>query len=160
MPHVPINFDGSFVDTMSDHLALTAQSGGIMRLQINPEHLGRIDIAMMAGADSNSITLVTEHDRVRETLQAAQTRLEHDMRQAGHKPVEVSVELRQNNQSGSGASQQQQSGQQGAPADQSGLQQQTRNPEPPRNMRDGAKPDMPQAEASGSASASDSIRYA
>jgi hypothetical protein len=43
------------------------------------------------------IRLITESENVRQTLAHSQGRLEQELRQAGNRPAEVAVELKQNN---------------------------------------------------------------
>jgi flagellar hook-length control protein FliK len=86
----------------------------MVRMQIMPEHLGRIDIEMLAGPDRHQVRLVTEHDAVRDTLVQSQVRLEQDLRQNGQRNTEVTVELRQQSPGAQGGSAQQQRGQSGA----------------------------------------------
>lgn len=118
-PQVPVHhlaFDAGFVAGIESQIARLADGGQTVKIQVMPEHLGRIDIEMLAGPDRDQIRIVTEHDAVRETLASSQHRLEQDLRSNGQRNTEVTVELRQQSpgtQNGS-AQQQQQRGQSGA----------------------------------------------
>ena len=118
-PQVPVHhlaFDAGFVAGIESQIARLADGGQTVKIQVMPEHLGRIDIDMLAGPDRDQIRIVTEHDAVRETLASSQHRLEQDLRSNGQRNTEVTVELRQQSpgtQNGS-AQQQQQRGQSGA----------------------------------------------
>lgn len=118
-PQVPMHhlaFDAGFVAGIESQIAKLVDGGQMMKIQVMPEHLGRIDIEMLAGPDRDQVRIVTEHDAVRETLASSQHRLEQDLRGNGQRNTEVTVELRQQSpgtQNGS-AQQQQQRGQSGA----------------------------------------------
>ena len=107
-------FDAGFVAGIETQIARVASGGQMVRMQIMPEHLGRIDIEMLAGPDRHQVRLVTEHDAVRDTLVQSQVRLEQDLRQNGQRNTEVTVELRQQSPGAQGGSAQQQRGQSGA----------------------------------------------
>jgi flagellar hook-length control protein FliK len=85
----------------------------MVRMQIMPEHLGRIDIEMLAGPERDHVRIVTEHNAVRDTLVHSQVRLEQDLRNQGQRNTEVTVELRQQSPGTQGGSAQQQRGQSG-----------------------------------------------
>ncbi len=116
---VPVHnlaFDAGFVAGIESQIARLADGGQMVKIQVMPEHLGRIDIEMLAGPERDQVRIVTEHDAVRDTLVSSQHRLEQDLRANGQRNAEVTVELRQQSpgtQNGS-AQQQQQRGQSGA----------------------------------------------
>lgn len=116
---VPVHnlaFDAGFVAGIESQIARLADGGQMVKIQVMPEHLGRIDIEMLAGPERDQVRIVTEHDAVRDTLVSSQHRLEQDLRANGQRNAEVTVELRQQSpgtQNGS-AQQQQQRGQFGA----------------------------------------------
>ena len=118
-PQVPMHnlaFDAGFVAGIEGQIAKLVDGGQMVKIQVMPEHLGRIDIEMLAGPDRDQVRIVTEHDAVRDTLVSSQHRLEQDLRSQGQRNTEVTVELRQQSpgtQNGS-AQQQQQRGQSGA----------------------------------------------
>lgn len=118
-PQVPMHnlaFDAGFVAGIESQIAKLANGEQMVKIQVMPEHLGRIDIEMLAGPDRDQVRIVTEHDAVRDTLVSSQHRLEQDLRSNGQRNAEVTVELRQQSpgtQNGS-AQQQQQRGQSGA----------------------------------------------
>jgi flagellar hook-length control protein FliK len=117
-PLETLNFDAGFVANIETQIARVANGGQMVRMQIMPENLGRIDIEMLAGPERDQVRIVTEHDAVRDTLVSSQHRLEQDLRSNAQRPTEVTVELRQQSpgtQNGS-AQQQQQRGQSGAEA--------------------------------------------
>lgn len=117
-PLETLNFDAGFVANIETQIARVANGGQMVRMQIMPENLGRIDIEMLAGPERDQVRIVTEHDAVRDTLVSSQHRLEQDLRSNAQRPTEVIVELRQQSpgtQNGS-AQQQQQRGQSGAEA--------------------------------------------
>lgn len=117
-PQVPMHnlaFDAAFVAGIESQITRLIDGGQMVKIQVMPEHLGRIDIEMLAGPDRDQVRIVTEHDAVRDTLASSQQRLEQDLRSQGHRNTEVTVELRQQStgsQNGS-AQQQQQRGQSG-----------------------------------------------
>lgn len=111
-------FDSGFVTNIESQVARVVNGGEMVRIQIIPENMGRIDIEMLAGPERDQVRIVTEHDAVRDTLVSSQHRLEQDLRSNAQRPTEVTVELRQQSpgtQNGS-AQQQQQRGQSGAEA--------------------------------------------
>ena len=116
LPVHNLAFDAGFVAGIESQIAKLADGGQMVKIQVMPEHLGRIDIEMLAGPDRDQVRIVTEHDAVRDTLVSSQHRLEQDLRSNGQRNAEVTVELRQQSpgtQNGS-AQQQQQRGQSGA----------------------------------------------
>lgn len=116
VPMHSLAFDAGFVAGIESQIAKLADGGQMVKIQVMPEHLGRIDIEMLAGPDRDQVRIVTEHDAVRDTLINSQHRLEQDLRNNGQRNAEVTVELRQQSpgaQNGS-AQQQQQRGQSGA----------------------------------------------
>lgn len=117
-------FDAAFVANVETQIARVAGGGEMVRMQIMPEHLGRIDIEMLAGPDRDQVRIVTEHDAVRDTLVQSQVRLEQDLRNSGQRNTDVTVELRQQSPGTQGGSAQQQRGQSGTDAGQTrdGLQ--------------------------------------
>jgi len=88
----------------------------MVRMQISPEHLGRIDIEMLAGPERDHVRITTEHDAVRDTLVQSQVRLEQDLRNSSQRNADVTVELRQQSPGTQGGSPQQQRGQSGQDA--------------------------------------------
>lgn len=112
-PFESIAFDAGFIGNIETQISRVANGGQMVRMQIMPEHLGRIDIEMLAGPDRDQVRLVTEHDAVRDTLVQSQVRLEQDLRQNGQRNAEVTVELRQQSAGTQGGSAQQQRGQAG-----------------------------------------------
>lgn len=115
---VPVHtlaLDAGFVAGIESQITRLMDGGQMVKIQMMPEHLGRIDIEMLAGPERDQVRIVTEHDAVRDTLASSQHRLEQDLRSQGHRNTEVTVELRQQStgsQNGS-AQQQQQRGQSG-----------------------------------------------
>uniref|UniRef100_UPI003593E4EA flagellar hook-length control protein FliK n=1 Tax=Blastomonas sp. TaxID=1909299 RepID=UPI003593E4EA len=97
-------FDAAFVAGIETQIARIASGGSMVRMQLMPEHLGRIDIEMLAGPNHDRVRLMTEHDTVRDTLVLAQSRLEAELRQNGQRTADVSVELRQQSGGSSGNS--------------------------------------------------------
>ncbi len=116
LPVHNLAFDAGFVVGIESQIAKLVDGGQMVKIQVMPEHLGRIDIEMLAGPERDQVRIVTEHDAVRDTLVSSQHRLEQDLRSNGQRNTEVTVELRQQSpgtQNGS-AQQQQQRGQSGA----------------------------------------------
>ncbi|WP_026091681.1 flagellar hook-length control protein FliK [Blastomonas sp. AAP53] len=116
-PLESLAFDAGFVANIETQIARVANGGQMVRMQIMPENLGRIDIEMLAGPERDQIRIVTEHDAVRDTLVSSQHRLEQDLRSNAQRPADVTVELRQQSpgmQNGSAQQQQQQRSQTGA----------------------------------------------
>jgi flagellar hook-length control protein FliK len=116
LPVHNLAFDAGFVAGIESQIAKLVDGGQMVKIQVMPEHLGRIDIEMLAGPERDQVRIVTEHDAVRDTLVSSQHRLEQDLRSNGQRNPEVTVELRQQSpgtQNGS-AQQQQQRGQSGA----------------------------------------------
>jgi len=116
LPVHNLAFDAGFVAGIESQIAKLVDGGQMVKIQVMPEHLGRIDIEMLAGPERDQVRIVTEHDAVRDTLVSSQHRLEQDLRSNGQRNTEVTVELRQQSpgtQNGS-AQQQQQRGQSGA----------------------------------------------
>jgi hypothetical protein len=130
-PMETLAFDAGFIGNVETQIARVAGGGQMVRMQIMPEHLGRIDIEMLAGPERDHVRIVTEHDAVRDTLVQSQVRLEQDLRNNGQRSADVTVELRQQSPGtsanlGGGAAQQQrgQSGQEGT-SGRDGLSRQT-----------------------------------
>lgn len=116
LPVHNLAFDAGFVVGIESQIAKLVDGGQMVKIQVMPEHLGRIDIEMLAGPERDQVRIVTEHDAVRDTLVSSQHRLEQDLRSNGQRNTEVTVELREQSpgtQNGS-AQQQQQRGQSGA----------------------------------------------
>lgn len=110
-PQAPLEtlaFDAGFIGNIETQISRVANGGQMVRMQIMPEHLGRIDIEMLAGPDRDQVRLVTENDTVRDTLIQSQVRLEQDLRQNGQRNTDVTVELRQQSAGAQGGSAQQQ----------------------------------------------------
>ncbi|PXW78086.1 flagellar hook-length control protein FliK [Blastomonas natatoria] len=115
VPLHSLAFDAGFVAGIESQIAKLADGGQMVKIQVMPEHLGRIDIEMLAGPDRDQVRIVTEHDAVRDTLINSQQRLEQDLRNSGQRNTEVTVELRQQSPgTQNGSAQQQQRGQSGA----------------------------------------------
>lgn len=113
-PLETLAFDAAFIGNVETQISRVMGGGQMVRMQIMPEHLGRIDIEMLAGPDRDQVRLVTEHDAVRDTLVQSQVRLEQDLRQNGQRHADVTVELRQQSAGTQGGSTQQQRGQAGS----------------------------------------------
>lgn len=113
-----LSFDSAFIGNVETQIARVAGGGQLVRMQIMPEHLGRIDIEMLAGPERDHVRIVTEHNAVRDTLIHAQVRLEQDLRTNSQRNADISVELRQQSPGtqGGSAQQQQQRGQSGPDA--------------------------------------------
>ncbi|WAC23186.1 flagellar hook-length control protein FliK [Blastomonas sp. SL216] len=115
VPVQNLAFDAGFVAGIESQIARLADGGQMVKIQVMPEHLGRIDIEMLAGPERDQVRIVTEHDAVRDTLVSSQHRLEQDLRANGQRNAEVTVELRQQSPgTQNGSAQQQQRGQSGA----------------------------------------------
>lgn len=109
-------FDADFVGSVETQIARVVGGGQMVRMQISPEHLGRIDIEMLAGPERDHVRITTEHDAVRDTLVQSQVRLEQDLRSSSQRNADVTVELRQQSPGAQGGSAQQQRGQSGQDA--------------------------------------------
>lgn len=116
-PLETLAFDADFVGSVETQIARVIGGGQMVRMQISPEHLGRIDIEMLAGPERDHVRITTEHDAVRDTLVQSQVRLEQDLRNGSQRTADVTVELRQQSPGAQGGSaQQQQRGQSGQEA--------------------------------------------
>jgi len=115
-PLETLAFDAGFVGNVETQIARVVGGGQMVRMQISPEHLGRIDIEMLAGPDRDHVRITTEHDAVRDTLVQSQVRLEQDLRANSQRSADVTVELRQQSPGAQGGSAQQQRGQSGQEA--------------------------------------------
>lgn len=116
-PLETLAFDADFVGSVETQIARVIGGGQMVRMQISPEHLGRIDIEMLAGPERDHVRITTEHDAVRDTLVQSQVRLEQDLRNGSQRTADVTVELRQQSPGAQGGSaQQQQRGQPGQEA--------------------------------------------
>lgn len=116
VPAAPLEslaFDAGFIGNVETQIARVMGGSQMVRMQIMPEHLGRIDIEMLAGPERDQVRIVTEHNAVRDTLVQSQVRLEQDLRNNGNRNTEVTVELRQQSAGTQGGSAQQQRGQSG-----------------------------------------------
>ncbi|WP_430386858.1 flagellar hook-length control protein FliK [Blastomonas fulva] len=115
-PLETLAFDAGFVGNVETQIARVVGGGQMVRMQISPEHLGRIDIEMLAGPERDHVRITTEHDAVRDTLVQSQVRLEQDLRANNQRSADVTVELRQQSPGAQGGSAQQQRGQSGQEA--------------------------------------------
>lgn len=115
-PLETLAFDADFVGSVETQIARVIGGGQMVRMQISPEHLGRIDIEMLAGPERDHVRITTEHDAVRDTLVQSQVRLEQDLRNSSQRNADVTVELRQQSPGTQGGSPQQQRGQSGQDA--------------------------------------------
>ncbi len=115
-PLETLAFDAGFVGNVETQIARVVGGGQMVRMQISPEHLGRIDIEMLAGPERDHVRITTEHDAVRDTLVQSQVRLEQDLRANNQRSADVTVELRQQSPGAQGGSAQQQRGQPGQEA--------------------------------------------
>jgi flagellar hook-length control protein FliK len=116
-PLETLMFDADFIGSVETQIARVIGGGQMVRMQISPEHLGRIDIEMLAGPERDHVRITTEHDAVRDTLIQSQVRLEQDLRNTNQRTADVTVELRQQSPGTQGGSpQQQQRGQSGQDA--------------------------------------------
>jgi flagellar hook-length control protein FliK len=115
-PLETLAFDAGFVGNVETQIARVVGGGQMVRMQISPEHLGRIDIEMLAGPERDHVRITTEHDAVRDTLVQSQVRLEQDLRANNQRSADVTVELRQQSTGAQGGSAQQQRGQSGQEA--------------------------------------------
>lgn len=113
-PLATLSFDEGFVDNVETQIARVIGEGQLVRMQIMPEHLGRIDIELLAGPKRDHVRIVTEHDAVRDTLAQSQIRLEQELRNNGNRNTDITVELRQPSTGTQGGSAQQQRGQSGS----------------------------------------------
>ncbi|MFN3819137.1 flagellar hook-length control protein FliK [Blastomonas sp.] len=113
-PLATLSFDEGFVGNVETQIARVIGEGQLVRMQIMPEHLGRIDIELLAGPKRDHVRIVTEHDAVRDTLAQSQIRLEQELRNNGNRNTDITVELRQPSTGTQGGSAQQQRGQSGS----------------------------------------------
>ncbi len=120
-------FDAGFVGNVETQIARVVGGGQMVRMQLIPENLGRIDIEMLAGPERDQVRITTEHDAVRDTLVQSQLRLEQDLRNNGNRTTDITVELRQPSTGTQGGAAQQQRGQSGSEAGtgRDGIQRQT-----------------------------------
>ncbi|MDM7955981.1 flagellar hook-length control protein FliK [Blastomonas sp.] len=115
-PLETLMFDADFIGSVETQIARVIGGSQMVRMQISPEHLGRIDIEMLAGPERDHVRITTEHDAVRDTLVQSQVRLEQDLRNTSQRTADVTVELRQQSPGTQGGSAQQQRGQAGQDA--------------------------------------------
>jgi len=89
---VTLDLDANFIDNLSREIGIIAQSKGIARFSLRPEHLGRIDVEIRGGEQGDEIKLTAETETVRQLLLQSQSRLEQDVRLQGHRLGGVEIE--------------------------------------------------------------------
>ncbi len=91
----PIPFDQQFGPRVGSAISAAMNSmavkDGTLLLQIAPEHLGKLEIAIDQGSDRLHIT--TENESVRSAIAQAHGRIEQELRSAGHR-MQVDVAAR------------------------------------------------------------------
>lgn len=90
-----IAMDRNFATNLSANIQHISKSGDALRLIINPEHLGRIDIEMSKDKQGiHHMRLVTDNEQTRHIILQHRQKLEQDMQQQGQKSMEIQVDLR------------------------------------------------------------------
>ena len=129
-PAAPIPFDRQFGQRVGSAIgaAMNAMSvkDGMLLLQIAPERLGKIEIAIDRGSDRLQIT--TENEAVRGAIAQAHSRIEHELRTVGHRIGSIEVETRDAGTSGNAG--QNQSGAQQRGQDNAAQQSHQPRPDP------------------------------
>lgn len=85
--------DSAWLDQLARDISAAADKDGKLRFQLNPEHLGSLDIEVVRGQDGNSIRLSAETEAARQILADAQPRLIAEARAQGMKISETHVDL-------------------------------------------------------------------
>jgi flagellar hook-length control protein FliK len=75
--------DGAWIDQLAHDIAATKSDSGDISFRLMPRHLGRLDVAMVAGDDGVSLKMDTQHEATATIVTAAQGRLVEDLRQQG-----------------------------------------------------------------------------
>ena len=125
-PATPIPFDRQFGQRLGGAIgaamnAMTVKDGMLL-LQISPDRLGKIEIAIDKGNDRMQIT--TDNEAVRGAIAQAHGRIEQELRAVGHRIGSIDVETRDsaanaqtgNNQAGAGQQRGDQNAAQQSPA--------------------------------------------
>lgn len=86
-----IEFDSAFIENLTREISLIANSKGIARFSLKPEHLGRIDVEIRGGERGDDIKLVAETESVKQFLIQSQTRLEQEIRLHGQRLTSLDI---------------------------------------------------------------------
>jgi flagellar hook-length control protein FliK len=98
--HLDLAGDSAWLDQLSRDIASSASADGHLRFTLAPEHLGRLEVQMAAGADGTAVRLTTESHEAHRIISDAQPQLMAEARAQGLRISEAHVELN----SGSGGS--------------------------------------------------------
>lgn len=85
--------DSAWLDQLARDISSAADKDGKLRFQLNPEHLGSLDIEVVRNHDGNAIRLSAETEAARQILADAQPRLIAEARAQGMKISETHVDL-------------------------------------------------------------------
>jgi flagellar hook-length control protein FliK len=91
--HLAIASDGQWLDQLARDIATTASPEGKLRFQLNPEHLGSLQVEVTRGAEGASLRLTADTDAARTILIDARPRLEAEARAQGVRIAETHVDL-------------------------------------------------------------------
>lgn len=83
--------DDGWIDRLAADIAATKSQSGDISFRLMPRHLGRLDVAMLAGDEGVTLRLDTQHEATATIVAAAQGRLVDDLRQQGVRVAEAQV---------------------------------------------------------------------
>ena len=86
-----LEFDSAFIENLTREISLIANSKGIARFSLKPEHLGRIDVEIRGGERGDDIKLVAETESVKQFLIQSQSRLEQELRLHGQRLTDLDI---------------------------------------------------------------------
>jgi flagellar hook-length control protein FliK len=98
--HLDLARDNQWLDRLAHDITQAATTNGHLKFQLNPEHLGSLQVEILNSAAGTSVRMTADNDAARTILADAQPRLIAEVRAQGLRIAESHVDL--GNQAGSG----------------------------------------------------------
>lgn len=133
--HLDLARDSQWLDRLAQEISQAASTNNHLKFQLNPEHLGSLQIEIVNSSAGTSVRMTADNDAARAIIADAQPRLMAEVRAQGLRIAESHVDL--GNQTGSGnmAGGQRQSSEDHKPfvRTQAEIRAETRDSAPPAN---------------------------
>jgi flagellar hook-length control protein FliK len=98
--HLDLARDNQWLDRLAHDITQAATTNGHLKFQLNPEHLGSLQVEIVNSAAGTSVRMTADNDAARTILADAQPRLIAEVRAQGLRIAESHVDL--GSQTGSG----------------------------------------------------------
>ena len=83
--------DDAWIEQLASDIAATKSATNEVSFRLMPRHLGRLDVAMMAGDEGVTVRMDTQNEAAATIVAAAQPRLVEDLRQQGVRVADAQV---------------------------------------------------------------------